>query len=111
VAPASHLHALPVHACLAPQTVPHLPQLFGSLVGSVQPLAQASSAPGQAHALFSQVCGAVHAVPHFPQLLESLVVSMQSWPHATSGGAHVAWHLPALHTWLVGHTTPQAPQF
>jgi hypothetical protein len=78
--------------------MPHLPQLFGSLEASVQPLLQASSAPGHAHALFSHVFGEVQTVPHFPQLFGSLVVSRQSCPQATAGGVHEAWHLPALHT-------------
>jgi hypothetical protein len=72
------------------QAVPHLPQLFGSLVTSVQPLAQASSLPGHAQALFSQLSGVLHTVPHFPQLFESLVGSTQSWPHAIWGGMQFA---------------------
>jgi hypothetical protein len=87
-----------------------LPQLLGSLVGSVQPLAQASSAPGQAQALCSQVSGEGQTIPHLPQLLESLVTSTQSCPQATSGEVQFAWHVPALHTSPLAQALPQPPQ-
>jgi hypothetical protein len=70
--------------------VPHLPQLLGSLLGSTQPFAQASSAPGQVQALFWHVSGDEQTVPHLPQLFESVVTSMQSCPHATCGFVQLA---------------------
>lgn len=88
-----------------------MPQLLGSLVGSVQPLAQASSAPGHAQALFWHVVGLAQTAPHLPQLFESLRVSRQLCPHATSGGVHEAWQLAALHTAPAGQALPQPPQF
>lgn len=111
VARASQLQLPDAHAWRDPHAMPHLPQLFGSLVGSVQPFAQASSAPGQAQALFWQVSGDAQTVPHAPQLFESVVTSMQSCPQAMSGFVQLTWHVPELHTCPLAQTVPHAPQF
>jgi hypothetical protein len=91
-------------------TVPHAPQLSGSLPSDTQEEPQVCSpwAHPQAPALHS--APAAQAAAHAPQLAESLDVSTQEAPHFTSPTAHAAWHMPPEHTRPASQTCPQEPQ-
>jgi len=66
----------PLHAgVIPPQTVPHLPQFFGSLVVSVQLPPQTISPIGQAHAALAHNWPIGQAMPHLPQSAGSLARS------------------------------------
>jgi hypothetical protein len=71
-------HVPPTQLAVAPQTVPHAPQLFPSLLRSVQaasaPVPQISWLVGQTHALFTHEEPMGHTAPHAPQLFWSLIV-------------------------------------
>jgi hypothetical protein len=91
-------------------TVPHAPQLFGSLPSDTQAEPQVWSpwAHPQAPALHS--APAAQETPHMPQLAESLVVSTHEEPHFTSPTAQGGWHMPPEHTRPVSQVWPQEPQ-
>lgn len=70
----------PLHTEPEPQTVPHVPQLLGSLCVSTHAAPQADSAGSvgvQRQALATQISGALQTVPHAPQFFESELVVVQ----------------------------------
>jgi hypothetical protein len=113
------------HEALGPQTMPQKPQLFGSLSGSEQPVAQHSCSVEHAgpplqvpeHMLLMHFDPVAQTLPQKPQLFGSLVVSMQVVPqHIPPFGQPLvwqvlAWHMPPTHAEPVGQALPQKPQF
>ena len=82
----NHVQMLATHVGVRTgQTLPHAPQLSGSVVLSTQPLEQQSGVLTP------------HTLPHEPQLFLSPVVSLQALPQ------HVGEPLP--------HAAKHAPQF
>jgi hypothetical protein len=85
-APSLEAHDPPTHDCVAEQTVPQVPQLFGSVVTFAQPVVQqvwpaAQAGPplhivGATQPPFTQVSPTVHGWPQLPQFFGSLVVSL-----------------------------------
>jgi hypothetical protein len=57
---------------------------------------------------FDAIATAPHAV-HPPQCAGSLRGSTHAPLHTVSGGAHVAPHVPLLHTWPAPHAVPELP--
>lgn len=54
---------------------------------------------------------ALHASAQAPQFAASLENATHAPLHAMRPAPHVAPHCPALHTWVLVHFTPHAPQF
>jgi hypothetical protein len=102
----------------AGHTVPQTPQLFESLVTSVQtpphiPI-PAGHVPLQAPP--THACPAAQVIPQLPQLWASVAVSEQNagaWAgvHWVCPGGQSAQQVPPTQTVPVMHGTPQAPQF
>lgn len=111
VVPVWQTHADPLHTCRAPQVVPQLPQLFGSLVGSMQVPLHESSLPGQPHRLLTQSSPALQTFPHVPQLFGSVEPSTQLCPQVSNGELQMGEHVPPEQTSLALQTLPQVPQF
>jgi hypothetical protein len=124
---AGAVHTFATHVSPGGQTVPHPPQLFGSLVVVLQPLVQhvwpgEQSAPPlhpvDVQVLATHVSPGGHAFPQPPQLSMSLVVSLHPVAQHASPTAHAGppshdvagWHWLPTHALPVGQTLPQKPQ-
>ena len=100
-----------MHEAPAGHTVPHPPQLFGSVPVSVHvPEQLVCPAVGQVHTPAAQMSPAGHAFPHAPQLFRSVLGSTHVPPQSIVPGAHRLTHVPPLHVLPAGHVTPHAPQ-
>jgi hypothetical protein len=99
------------------QTLPHIPQLFESVVMSVQLPAHCTLGAAQALMLQTpdtQAKPVGHALPHAPQLLGSEVMSwhMPLPVQSAVPGAHTTppLQIPITQPVPAGHTLPQPPQ-
>jgi hypothetical protein len=109
------MHAFPPTPPL--QTVPHFPQLFGSVESSTQcpeqfvsPLAHCNEPE---HVPFEQAWPDGHAWPHAPQLEPFDLRSTQAPEHRVWPGGqpwNVVAHAPLWQNWPDGHAWPHAPQ-
>jgi hypothetical protein len=118
------VHVLSMHMSPPPQTTPHPPQLFGSLLVSMQPLGQQVSPVGQAgpplhmvgivQTLMTQVSPAGQTTPHPPQFFGSVAVLVHIASQQTSPVAqtpHVGgWQMPPAQLSPVGQAFPHLPQ-
>jgi hypothetical protein len=122
------VQTLDTHVSPTGHTLPHAPQLFGSVFVSMQPDAQHWS--GGVHAgpalhpigarqkLSTHVLSGGHGMPQPPQLVGSVVVSLQpvvqhaSVPLQAGPPLHavVDMHLPPAHLSPDAHGIPQPPQ-
>jgi hypothetical protein len=80
------------------QIVPHWPQFWGSLAGSVHWPPQRACPPAQLHCPAAQLWPALQAAPQLPQCPTLLVKSTQSKPHWVWPAAHVPLHSPEEQT-------------
>jgi hypothetical protein len=124
-APSLMTHIPPTHEVVAPHDIPHIPQLFGSVLVSVQPDAQQvwpGWQPGPPlhwawHVLLTHASPAGHTLPQLPQFFGSLVVSTQPagqqcrLPVQAGPPLQVAWHMLIEQLSPAGHALPQFPQF
>jgi hypothetical protein len=93
VSPPAHTHFPPMQVELAGQTLPHAPQLFESVVGSMQtdpaePAHVILGAGQLPHWLFAHITPVAHAAPQLPQLFGSLVVSTHEVPQSARLAEH-----------------------
>jgi hypothetical protein len=119
------MHLLLVHVSVGAHTRPQPPQFFGSLVVSVQPVAQHCCVPVQAgpplqvgvHLLFTHIEPTGQALPQPPQFFASLVVFAQPvmqhccMPLHAGPPLQVAVQAPPMQFVPAGHLFPQKPQF
>ncbi len=90
------------------QTLPHAPQLFGSVpVFAQEPLAQGVH---ERHIPETHISPAPHPFPQLPQFASSTRTSTHAVPHNWSGDAQPGWHAPLTQLSTGPHATPQAPQ-
>src|SRR5688572_10102549 len=88
-------HAPPSQVSPGLHTLPQLPQLFVSVIGSAP--------PGQMQTPSSHVPPTPHEIPQSPQCSGSLVTSTQDWPHCVSEASHEFAQAPRLQTRIGGH--------
>jgi hypothetical protein len=94
--------------CVAGQTLPHVPQLLGSVFVLMQRPPQFVAPPGHAQAPFTQTNVGGHMRPQAPQLFVSKLVLMQRPPQFVVGGAHP--QLPAMHDCVAAQVLLHIPQ-
>jgi len=99
------------HICPEGQTLPHAPQLAGSLARDTQVPPQLTCPVGHAHWPATHVVPPAHALPHAPQFAPSLPMSTHAPAHDTRPVPQVVLQIPALHTRPVPQAFPQVPQF
>lgn len=106
------LHRPPLHTGvpeLAEQTLPHAPQLLGSLCTAVHaPPLHIKSPVGHAQRPAWQVVLFAQRVPQPPQLMLSVCSLTHTLPHAVRPLAQP--HVPPLQVWLLPHWVPHLPQ-
>ena len=76
----------------APQTVPHLPQFWGSVFTALQAPLQATCCVGQVQTPLMQVAPVAHTLPQAPQFTVLVVTSL----HTPLQSAEPVAHLQAL---------------
>ena len=113
--PTGHVQALLTQVEFGPQTLPHAPQLFESLVTFVHAFLQTMSPRGQApHTPELQVAPAGQTLPPFstqaPQLSGSLDTSEQPERHVTRPGPHEQTLFVQTAPGLQANAAPQPPQ-
>ena len=114
------LHELAVQpgvvVCGRVHTVPHIPQLAGSMAVFAQydPEAPVQVARGDAQVApqvpVEHTCPAGQAWPHTPQLRLSVCTFTQAPAHVVCPMAHETTHIPPEHTLPAGHALPHEPQ-
>jgi hypothetical protein len=72
--------------------------LFGSFINSAHPAPHIVAGMKQTQLPRAHTLPLVHACPHEPQFNGLPFVLMHNPPHTIDGAAHVAVHIPALHT-------------
>ena len=111
IAPAGHRHAPAPHDLPPVQTLPHPPQLMGSVLVSTHAVPHRVSVP-QLHAPAVQLSPAGQTLPQLPQFFASVPTSTQAPEQFVVPVGHVAAQAPAAQTGEVPlHTLPHSPQF
>ena len=93
-----------------PQTLPHVPQFWGSAASEWQNPSQSWVPAGQVHDPCTQVVPWAQAWLHDPQFAGSVAVSTQALPQAVVPGA-VQAHLPPEQVSAAEHAPTQLPQW
>jgi len=107
---AGQAHVLAWQVVPPEQTVPQLPQLLGSEVGSTQCPSQATGFSAGQHCPLAQPETLGQTMPHPPQLLGSDVQSTQVALSPQYSGLSAGQTQSCLQTVLLGQTRPQNTQ-
>ncbi len=99
------------HCWFGPHTLPHAPQLFGSVPSVTQTPLQSVLPLVHLHMPPWHCVPPWQTRPHWPQFRLLPCTSMHAPLQMIWLPVHIAWHVPPRQTWFGWQAMPQVPQF